>query len=103
MSSSSDEEELLLLYAVIESRQKEKRIWLDVPVKYRRSIIGINGETVRKLCSTFKVQIVIPPKEEYENTIKITGPQQNLEQVVKEIKTLMENFDNKQALEIQVF
>ncbi|VVC35235.1 Hypothetical protein CINCED_3A023874, partial [Cinara cedri] len=33
----------------------------------------------------------------------ITGPKQNLEKVVQEIKTLMEDFDNKQlrALEIQ--
>ncbi|VVC27529.1 K Homology domain,K Homology domain, type 1, partial [Cinara cedri] len=69
---------------------------LDVPVKYRRPLIGLNGETVRKLCSTHKVRIVIPPKEEYKNIIKITGPQQNLEQVVKEIKALMEDFDNKQ-------
>lgn len=69
---------------------------LQVPQRDQYIIIGQNGETIRKLRRTYKVDITVPKRDTNDQTVVITGfsgydVDNAAEEILEEIRTVIEN------------
>ncbi|KAL2134437.1 hypothetical protein VTI74DRAFT_209 [Chaetomium olivicolor] len=61
------------IQAIVEERESQVTISLDVPVEHHKTIIGRGGDAKRNLESQFKVTIDVPRQGSEQTALKITG------------------------------
>lgn len=59
---------------------------IQIPYANHRYIIGQKGQGIRKMMEEFDVNIVVPPAEKNDDTIKVTGPAKHVEKALEALK-----------------
>lgn len=59
---------------------------IPVPYDFHRFIIGQKGRDVRRMMQDFDVNISIPPANENSDTVRVTGPPENVRKACKALE-----------------
>jgi len=68
---------------------------VEVPFENHRYIIGQKGAGIRKMMEEFDVNIAVPPPENKDNIIKVTGPSAHVEKAIVALKARNEEIEKE--------